>query len=57
MTRFTSIRVRVSREQILLAINVVESACAALMSIIPLLKGLLKSLEAAEDIITERKGK
>ena len=40
MTRTTSIRVKLSREQIDFIIGSIETACKILLALIPILKGL-----------------
>jgi len=57
MTRSISTRVRISREQILLVISTIEIVCSTLLSLVAILKGLVKTLDAAEDVIAGRKGK
>jgi len=57
MTRSTLTQASLSREQILFIITVIEGTCLALQALIPILRGMLGTLAAAEKAIAGRKGK
>jgi len=57
MTRFTSTRAQLSREQLEAIIATIELVCKLLLGLIPILKGLLGRVVEAEKVIAGRKGK
>jgi len=57
VTRSTSTRVQASRDAILAVIRTIKMVCDILLTLIPLLEGILKTLEDADKAIAGRKGK